>query len=275
MKKRLLPLTALALLALLAAPASAQPSPPAKTKAPETKAGPAKFELGISQVNPPELTQAYKRLESAQQRFGSGNMSKEELAELTYQVELMVRRTPYVLDLRSSGGPLSAFVEAVSTSRGGVSFTLINAADPADLETPLPPFTLKDANWATIIGVLESFLESRGLGLRFVGGDSPNPAEAKSVVCVLRRLDPVADAKRARSELESFQIGDNIFKDQTVEVIVDAIRTAWELDPANDPAALRIKFHPATKLLLVSGPGPATHIASQVVSGLRKKTPLN
>lgn len=271
MKKRHLLLTALALLALLDSPASGQVAPPDKSKAPAAKSTPAKFELGVSRIDPPELTQAYRRLESAQQRFRSGNLSKEELAELSYQVEILEQRTPFALLLHSAGGPLSAFLEATSSSRGGVSFTLINAGDPADLETPLPPFTLKNANWAIIIGVLESFLESRGLGLKFVGGDSPNPAEAKSVICVLRRLDPTADAKRTRSELESFQISDNIFKDQTVEVIVDAIRSAWELEPTNDPVALRIKFHPATNLLLVSGPGSATHIARQVIAGLKKK----
>ncbi len=275
MKTPLVPIAAFALLALLSAPAVAQVAPADKTKAPEVKSASARFEISVSRTDPPELIQAVKRLESAKQRLRMGNISPEEVSELSSIVDALDRRAPLLFSLYSPGGPLSAFIRAaseISRYTSTLSFTLINAGEPADVETQLPPFTLSNANWATIIGVLENFLATRGLSLKFVGGDNPNPAEARSVVCVLRRLEPSADAKRAgRAELESFQIGHNIFKDQTVEVIVDAIRSAWELDPTNDPAALRIKFHPATKLLLVSGPAPAAHIARQVVNGLQQK----
>ncbi|MCX6956803.1 MAG: hypothetical protein NTV51_32155 [Verrucomicrobia bacterium] len=268
-------LALLAFAALCLGTLSAQTPPAEKSKTPAPKTEPGKFDLRASFTTPPELIQMAKRLELAQQRYQQGVGAPDEVTELKYQLESIERRAPVLFALESPGGPLSAFVAATSTIdrySSTLSFTLINAGEPADLETPLPPFALSNANWGTIIGVLDSFLATRGLSLKFVGGNIANPAEARSVVCVLRRLEPTADAKRAgRPELDSFQIGDNIFKDQTVEVIVDAIRSAWELEPTNDPAALRIKFHPATKLLLVSGPAPATHIARQVILGLRKK----
>jgi hypothetical protein len=274
MNKLLLRLSTSTLVALLIAPAFSQDAPPVKTKEREAKSDPAKFELRASLTTTPELIQATKRLELAQQRLRTGLVSSEEVSELSYQRQAIERRAPVLFTLRSLGGPLSALVDATSSVgrySDTLSFTLINAGEPADLETQLPPFTLNNANWGTIIGVLGSFLASRGLDLRFVGGDSPNPAEARSVVCVLRRTENSPDAKHPpQPAFESFQLADYINPQQSIEAIVDAIRTAWELDPAHDAKALRLKFHPATKILLVSGPAPATGIAKQVVGGLRK-----
>lgn len=261
MKKARLHLHFLALLALIVSPILLSGA--------DTKSAPKKFEISYTTIDTPEFKSAYKKYTAFKKRFESGEVSKEEFEEIQFGLEAAERRLPNLIRIKSQGGPLSAFFEAAGQ---GDAFTVINTADPADLETPLPPFELKNSNWGTIIGVLGHLLNPRGLDLRFVGGDNPDPAAAKTVVCVLRRTDAASDAKRtARAELESFQIGDYIFKDQTMEVIVDAIRSAWELEPTNDPAALRIKFHAATKLLLVSGPAPATNIARQVIAGLKKK----
>ena len=100
---------------------------------------------------------------------------------------------------------------------------------------------------------------------------APDGRVSQSVVCVLRSTDSASDAKRAsQPAFESYQLAEFIYADQTLEVIFDAIYTAWSIDPKHDPASLRLKFHPGTKLLFVSGPAPATTITRQVVAGLRK-----
>ena len=268
MKKILPHFLTFALVALIAGPASAQP---ASSKS-QSVTPPGKFRFTWSWTQTPEIERAAERLKSVQQRFKTGNASQEEVSELQFMFEDAERRVPIHLTVESGSGPLSAFLAAASENTDR-SFTLINAGDPADLETQLPPFVLRDVNWGTVIGVLDNLLLTRGLNLRFVGGDNHDPSLAKSVICVLRPTEmPQAARRSTQPEFESFQLADYISANQTLEVIVDAIRTAWELDPTHDATALRVKFHPATKILLVSGPSPATSIAKQVVSGLRKKT---
>jgi hypothetical protein len=269
MKSRLRRILTL-LLALFTAPASLLAADKTSFASKPSPLAAGKFEVramrGWPHGAPAELAQLHEQHRLASAR----NASPEELVVFISALNAIEQRMPYLLEIRSGGGPLSALLAAVAREEG-VAFELINAAEPSDLEVPLPAFHLRNANWGTIIGVLESFLASRGLSLRHVGGDNPNLNEAKSVVCVLRRIAPPDDPKRGLGlEFVSFQVAENISDAQPIEVIVDAIRTAWELDPAHDPAALRVKFHPGTKILLISGPNSAPKIAEQVVRGLRK-----
>ncbi|MEO6246427.1 MAG: hypothetical protein ABIQ12_13415 [Opitutaceae bacterium] len=266
MRKSLLPILSLVLATSLASLASAQP---ARAKTSDQTAGPGEFLLYWTYSDSSEIEIATKRLDLAKQRFEAGNLSQEELDESRIVMERIYKNVPRLLTIRSGGGPLSAFLAAASKDHER-TINLINAGDAADLETPLPPFVLRNVTWGTVLSVLDNFLQPRGLNLRFVGGDHPDPNHAKSVVCVLRHAENSPDANRPPQPVfESFQLGEFITAEQTVDAIVDAIRTAWELDPAHDAAALRVKFHPATKLLLVSGPGPAAGIAKQVVARLR------
>ena len=272
MKNFLFRSKAVALATLLALPAFAENAP-----ATGAAAASPKFKLTWTLAEQPELPFVMEKLQSAEQRFNSGIGSKEELANLRFQIDEIRRRAPLHLSVQSTGGPLSAFLAAAAESKvsSELTFTLINAGEPADLETMLPPFSLRNANWGTVIGVLRNFLIIQGLDLDVVGGDRGNPSESKSVVCVMRRVQPPQNIKRApQSEFESFQLGEYITATQTVEVIVEAIRTAWELDPTYDATAVRLKFHPPTKILLVSGPGPAISVARQVIAALGKKKPI-
>lgn len=262
-----LPARLLAVAVLLAL----SPSPQIAAATATAKA--ASFELTVTRIPPPELAAAEKRLALAQSRFHAGIGAQEEVEDKTLQRDQLIRRTACLLTVHSNGGPLSAFA-AAAADVGGASFSLVNAAAPADLETPLPPFDLHHANWETVVNVLDSFLSAHGLRLQFVGGDSPNPAEATSVVCVLRSAEVAPTAKRPGSRgFGAFQLEDRIFDDQTVDVIVDAIRSAWALEANRDQAALLIKFHPGTKILLISGPAPATEVAAGVIDSLRRIPP--
>ncbi len=269
MKSSLLRLLAIVLLNPLASPLT-RLAAAAEKAAPSS--APAKFTLKWTRGSLPDLQFAQERLAAAEKRVKLGTVPEDVVSGLRHQVWEMERRAPYLLNLKSTGGPLSALVTAASSS-GDMSFMVINAGEPADLETQLPAFELRNANWGTLMSVLENILLAQGLQLTLAGSDTPNPAESKSVVCVLRRIKSAPDEKRIYpSDFVSFQLAEHIFEGQSAEVIVDAIRSAWELEPNHDPNALRVKYHPATKILLVAGPGPATNIARQVVSGLRKNS---
>ncbi len=241
-----------------------------KSTSPDPKNTPPKFQLSWTRLEPPELKFVAEKLKLADARYLTGTGSNEEVIGLRQDLERIEERAPYRFTIESKGGTLREFLAATSIG-SEVTFTLVNAGEPVDLETALPPFNLRNVHWETVIEVLSNFLAARGLQLKLAGSDTSNPAESKSVICVLRRDRSFAEPNRpAPSEFDSFQLSEQIHDTQTVDVIVDAIRSAWELDPSRDPKALLLKFHPATKMLFVSGPGPATTIARQVIGGLRK-----
>jgi hypothetical protein len=235
-----------------------------RTKTAPTSTTAAKFELTWTQLPFAELEVALRNLAHSEKVYHQGGLSEEELGIQRIQVAALERRAPYQLSIRSNGGSLREFVTAASSSEVG-SFSLINAGEPADLETPLPAFNLRNANWGTVIEVLANFLSTRGLQLRIAGSDT----EARSVVCVLRRVDTSKEDKLAgATQFDSFPLGAYL-ADQSIDDIVGAIRAGWELDPKHDRDALRLKFHPPTSILLVSGPPEAIAVASKVISQLK------
>lgn len=263
-----IPLLAAALSLAIAAATHAQPSSAKqKTPAPDSP----KFTLQWFQPTTPELTAYEREASSIARRQKVGEATQEQLEAALARVEHAQKRTPYLLNIESLGGTLAEFASLASRA-SEMSLTVINAGEPADLQTVIPPFTLRNAHWGTVVNVLATFLEMRGLDFKLVGGDNPNLSEARSIVCMLRRIQPApGDKNRAPSmDFDSIQLHEHIHGTQTIDVIVDAIRTAWELDPTRDAAALRLKFHPPTKLLLISGPAPAGAVVHRVIGGLRK-----
>lgn len=262
-KRSLALLRSLALVVFLASPISF-------TRAATSAAQPGdKFKLTWERLDLPENQMARKQWSDANERARSGMVSKEELAPLQFNLEHLESLRPYRFTLHSEGGTLREFLTALSRDKE-VNLTLINAGAPSDLDLILPPFDVRNANWNMIVEVIANFVATRGLFLKIAGSDQANPDISKSVVCVMRP-DSADNKRTADAGFESFQIGDYLADTQTIDEIVDAIRTGWGLVPGSSQDALRIKFHPATKLLLVSGPSAATQVAKQVLNGLRKK----
>lgn len=244
---------------------------PPRASASEKTAAPGEFLLTWSLSDPAELDLAAKRLELAEARFNRGELQKDELEQIRIITGKMVKNPPALLTIRSGGGPLSAFLAAASKDRER-TINLINAGDAADLETQLPPFVLRNVTWATVLNVLDNFLQPRGLRLNFVGGDHPDLNLAKSVVCVLRRNENSPGAfQSSQTTFESLQLSELIHGEQTIETIVDLIEAAWRFQSGKrDLAGLRMQFHPGSNILLISGPGPAIGVAKQVIASLRK-----
>ena len=168
---------------------------------------------------------------------------------------------PVFFNVEFSGGPVSRLIDQVATVKG-VSINIIATADQADLSTVLPPFTLRNANVVTVFEVARAMLHDRGLELQPAGGFDHN-----SVTLLLRRLEPKPSG-RSPDIFSSYQLAPYLSY-QSIDDIVTAIHAAWELNPAHDSAALRLKFHPPTAILLVSGPPEAVSLAGNVLSQLR------
>ena len=171
------------------------------------------------------------------------------------------RRDQWTFTIDFPGGTIAQLVKAVSNS-SGPAFNVIG--EKADLATELPPFSLRNADSESLANALNQLLQSRGLNVTRASG--PNIVGERGqlnipIYALIRRasFDPIVS--------DSFQLAPYLEK-QSIDDIVVAIRTLWELNPANRPEALQLKFHPQTKLLLVSGTPAAIQVASKVISTL-------
>ncbi|MDO8542724.1 MAG: hypothetical protein Q7S40_19965 [Opitutaceae bacterium] len=156
------------------------------------------------------------------------------------------------------GGTLAQLVKSIS----GASESHFNlVGETADLATELPAFSIRNADTEAVANALGLLLNGRGLSIIRAPQQrsGPNPSDIPVYVLMKRSGDTNA--------FESFQLGPYLEK-QSVDDIVSAVRTAWELQPQNKPEALQLKFHPATSLLLVSGTPGAIAVASKVISTL-------
>jgi hypothetical protein len=158
------------------------------------------------------------------------------------------------ITINFTGGSVADLV-ALLNKIDAPGFNLIGEKE--DLATPLPPFSLRDVSPNAFAMGLRQILEPRGITVMAEGNE----------MFVLRRLGTLRSPALEPQRFESFQLASYLEK-QSIDDIVGAIRAAWELNPQNKPDALQLKFHPPTKLLLVSGSGEAVMIASKVISTL-------
>jgi len=173
------------------------------------------------------------------------------------------------IDIDFPGGSIAQLVTLLAKS-GINSFNLIG--EKPDMEVQLPPFSLRNVEPGALGAALQVLLRHSGVNLMLQG-------TSKAILGVLsREQNPAARSTGSRSAFESFQLTPYL-ADQTVDDIVGAIRAGWELDPAHDGTALRLRFHPATSVLLVSGPDDAIVLARNVLMQLKrtpeKRHPIN
>ena len=150
---------------------------------------------------------------------------------------------------------------------GGPPFTiilnLVNRDDSAEFaKIELPPFSLRNVNQINIVEILATMLETRGFRFKSIGG-------IRSFVGLVEKIPASEKAPAPQLQFLSFQLAP-FLQSQSVNDIVEAIHTAWELDPSHASTMLHIKFHPGTSILLVSGPQEAINIARNVLIELKR-----
>jgi hypothetical protein len=189
------------------------------------------------------------------------NPSPSPSHETTAQVGDWTPPPPVFINIDFKGGTLGDSIAEISKIKD-VSFNLITTKSE-DLATPLPPFSLRNASLATVVSVVQQLLGSHEFDLNLIS------SERNTVVAVLKhRSAPVTHEPETPTLTESFQLG-RMLGAQPIDDIVGAIRTAWELDPQHSADALRLKFHPATSILIVNGPPAAIEISRKIVSSLK------
>jgi hypothetical protein len=162
---------------------------------------------------------------------------------------------PGLISVDFPGGTFADLLKAITNS-GGVAFNVVG--EKAVLATDLPAFSIRNALPLSVAAALNQLIAPRGLNLLNPGNYSPE-------VYVLSERRPASFNEPV--VFDSFQLASYLEK-QGIDDIVGAIHTAWELNSVHKADALQLKFHPPTKLLLVSGSPEAVNIARQVVSTL-------
>jgi hypothetical protein len=215
------------------------------------------------------LAGAHVRLEQLQQRYGDAHPNiveaKATIAALEKQIAAHKAAgslpPPRTISVDFPGGTFSALSAAISKTDGAY-FNLIG--EQSDLTTELPAFSVRNASPEIFAAALNQLLTPRGLEIK-PGGNMINGEGTVFVIAKSIPRRPVASSEP--TQFESYQLGSLLGK-QSVDDIVDAIRQAWELDPTHKANALVLKFHPPTKLLLVSGSSAAINVARQVIAAI-------
>lgn len=230
--------------------------------------------LPLAAADSPELVEARARLLEHFQNGRTDNddvvkQQRAKIAALQYisdaKASSGAEAMPRVVNVDFPGGPASSLVNLINQDKNS-GLNIIGEKN--DLAVELPAFSLRNADAGSLASALDSLLRARGYVLH--SGNRPSPG--LSPVFVLRKIAPREMPGDAMPELRSFQLSPYL-PHQSVDDIVGAMRAAWELDPANSPAALRLKFHPATGILLVSGPSQGINVVRTVLAELRRADP--
>jgi hypothetical protein len=220
----------------------------------------------------PELVEARAKLLELFQRNMTDEDTpvKQQRAKITALEYIAAARaggtadSPYkTVSVEFPGGTVAALVAAIEKAGGGLN--LIAEAD--DLRVQMPPFTIRNADSGSLATALDGLLRTRGYILQ----GTPRTQSQAAAVYVLRKMQQYERTNANDSRFQSFQLGPYL-EFQTVDDIVGAVHTMWALDPMRSPDALRVKFHPPTGILLVSGPSEGIQMVEIILRQLRRSS---
>lgn len=222
-----------------------------------------------------ELTRARANLLDAYTRGGHDDDKnvkelKAEVARLEYIAANNPSRSETPAPLFSvdfPGGSVATLMALIEKS-GSAGLNIIG--EKTDLALDLPPLSVRNTDASSFASALDSILRPRG----YILESSRRPsAPNQAPVYVLRKLNAYEVPNRNSSSLfQAFQLA-SFLDTHSVDDIVNAIRTAWELDPSHNRDAMHLKFHPPTGILFVSCPPEGVSLVQNVLSELRRLQP--
>jgi len=164
---------------------------------------------------------------------------------------------PRVFTIDFPGGTVTDLLAAVAKT--GASFNVVG--EKADLMTEIPPFSVRNVTAEILAPALNQLFAPRGL---FLG----NTSNFSNQVYLLTKKRP--DQPSRPTFFNSYQLSPYLAQ-QSIDDIVDAIQSAWALDPSIKATSPQLKYHPATSILFVSGSSEALGTAQQVIYSLKRK----
>jgi|GEM_PF-5501826 len=175
---------------------------------------------------------------------------------------------PKSISVDFPGGSLADFLVALSKS-GSEPFNMIAPSDALALTVPqlsvrnVSPHNLALALDQLLVGYLIDFpkgeYEREGTPIFTIRADPSHRTEPKP--------------ERPKPErFMSYPINRYVLNQIPINQVIEAINTAWTLDPAHKSEDLKLKYHAATGILLVSSrEESALKTADQVIGSLREQ----
>lgn len=159
------------------------------------------------------------------------------------------------------GGSLGAFAQQFQ-EQTKARFNLVVA--PTALGTPLPKFELRGASAEGVTMALNALLPP-GLRADF----APRISEFGRAVVTISGTPVAAVPTSAGTFTRTFPIAHLEQRFKATE-IADAASQAWALDPGHHTDDLKLKLHPATHLLIASGPQEAIEIVADALMSMER-----
>lgn len=180
---------------------------------------------------------------------GLGAMSVGPLA-LHGQETALIYAAPTgcpILKVDFPGGTVSELVEALNaTNRGRLNLIVA----PAAVDLPVPKLKLRGASTHGLTLARNAVLPA-GSHVQFAAGHQTTFG-GDPVMTI--SAPPASPSKlEYRISTQTFSIA-TIVNKIPAEDVADAVMTAWSLDDLHRPEDMKLKLHPATKILTMTGP---------------------
>lgn len=165
---------------------------------------------------------------------------------------------PKLITIKFGGGTLEQLVEVIN-AQSEVPINIVG--DHEGLSAKIPPFSVYNVRGSALVFALNTFVREQGFALT---GDN-------NLFAVSRTNEmPFPDYRR-----QTLVVPVNMtpyLGNQDIDSICDAIRTGCELN-GKAKSTLVLKFHPPTKLLLISGTQMEVQVAQSIINALSRGTP--
>lgn len=207
-------------------------------------------------------------LSSASLPFALGAAEPQPQPSPRESTGVFISTAPNNITVDFRGGSLSQLAAAIANGGKGTFNIIGNAEDMS--ASVIPGFSVQNADPGAVMEALNALLLPHRIELTRPVRNNAGRTEAIEGTYTVHRRNPAL--RDPRPAFESFQLTQYLH-DQSVDDIVGALRTAWELDPNHAADLLRLKYHPATSMLLVSGPEDAMRIVRDVLAKLRRTPP--
>lgn len=183
--------------------------------------------------------------------FATGTFAIAAAIALGAESSPIASEAPDTFAVDFSGGSLAQLVAQLESTPPHWSVDIVGSKADLDAAT-VPPFSVHHIHKDQLMGLLANILPKSGFMFAPFGPEG----------AVLSRREANGASNFVSHDLSPF------LNTRSVDDIVDAIRTACSMNPSPNGPELKIKYHPRTKLLLISGNEQDIGIAIRVLNSL-------
>jgi hypothetical protein len=198
----------------------------------------------------------------------SGEFATISSGPYTVQVHAILV-DPKGISVDFPGGSLAQLLGAISNQSGSVPFNMIASNDA--LALAVPAFSVRNAGPRDLALALDQLL------VGYVVDFPTDKAERDGQpIFTIRASESVrqesSEPKQLPSKATSYPVTQLLQAQIPIDKVIDSINAAWTLDPVNKPDDLKVKYHEATGILLISARDDrALKLVDRMIGSLREQ----